>query len=185
MLSLQARGYHNINLFSLTHVVSFILKTLPLPVNKGLFLSLVYNTSGYDSVKTLNLLDGIVDIYMLDMKYADEKTAERLSGIKNYPRMNQAAVNEMYRQVGDLQLDGQKVAQRGLLVCHLVLPERPAGTREVVWFLAWEVLTDTYLNIMAQYHPYCQTYEISSLARMVNESELSEVIALARQQGLS
>jgi putative pyruvate formate lyase activating enzyme len=78
-------------------VVSFILKTLPLSVNKGLFLSLVYNTSGYDSVKTLNLLDGIVDIYVLDMKYADEKTAERLSGIKNYPRMNQAAVNEMYR----------------------------------------------------------------------------------------
>ena len=185
MLSLQARGCHNINLVSPTHVVPFVLEALPLAANKGLFLPLVYNTGGYDSVETLELLDGIVDIYMPDMKYADEKTAERLSGIKDYPRMNQAAVREMHRQVGDLQLDGQGVARRGLLVRHLVLPERLAGTGEVVRFLAREVSTDTYLNIMAQYHPCYKAYEIPPLARPVSESEFSEAIALARRQGLS
>jgi len=185
MLSLQARGCHNINLVSPTHVVPFILEALPLAANKGLFLPLVYNTGGYDSVETLELLDGIVDIYMPDMKYADEKTAERLSGIKDYPRMNQAAVREMHRQVGDLRIDEYGVAQRGLLVRHLVLPERLAGTGEVARFLAREVSTDTYLNIMAQYHPCYKAYEIPSLARPVSESEFSEAIALARRQGLS
>ena len=185
MLSLQARGCHNINLVSPTHVVPFILEALSLAANKGLFLPLVYNTGGYDSVETLELLDGVVDIYMPDMKYAAEKTAERLSGIKDYPRMNKAAVREMHRQVGDLQLDGQGVAQRGLLVRHLVLPERLAGTGEVVRFLAREVSTDTYLNIMVQYHPCYKAYEIPPLARPVSESEFSEAIALARQQGLS
>lgn len=184
MLSLQAKSCHNINLVSPTHVVPYILEALELAASRGLHLPLVYNTGGYDSLETLELLDGIVDIYMPDMKYSDEKTAEQLSGIKGYPQMNRAAVREMHRQVGDLQLDESGVAQRGLLVRHLVLPNRLAGTEEVVRFLAQEVSTNTYLNIMAQYHPCYKAFDIPQLARPVNRQEFSEAIDLAHQQGL-
>ncbi len=184
MLSLQAKGCHNINLVSPTHVIPYILEALELAVNRGLYLPLVYNTGGYDSVATLKLLDGIVDIYMPDMKYSDERTAERLSGIKDYPQVNRAAVEEMHRQVGDLQMDEHGVAQRGLLVRHLVLPNRLSGTEEVVQFLAREVSTNTYLNIMAQYHPCYKAYDMPQLARPVNRQEFAEAIDLAHQQGL-
>jgi putative pyruvate formate lyase activating enzyme len=184
MLSLQAKGCHNINLVSPTHVVPYILDALELAVSAGLSLPLVYNTGGYDSVETLELLDGIVDIYMPDMKYCDERTAEQLSGIKDYPKVNKAAVKEMHRQVGDLQIDEQGVAQRGLLVRHLVLPNRLAGTQEVVPFLAQEVSTNTYLNIMAQYHPCHKAFDIPLLARPVLREEVSEAIDLAHRQGL-
>lgn len=184
MLSLQAEGCHNINLVSPTHVVSYILEALELAVSQGLHLPLVYNSGGYDSVETLKLLDGIVDIYMPDMKYSDEKVAEELSEIKDYPLVNKAAVREMHRQVGDLQMDKQGVAQRGLLVRHLVLPNRLAGTQEVVGFLAKEVSTNTYLNIMAQYHPCYKAFDAPSLARPISGQEFQEAIALAHQQGL-
>ena len=184
MLSLQAKGCHNINLVSPTHVVPFIVDALELAVSKGLYLPLVYNSGGYDSVETLGLLDGIIDIYMPDMKYSDEKTAEQLSGIKDYPKVNKAAVKEMHRQVGDLQMDKQGVAHRGLLVRHLVLPDRLAGTQEVVRFLAQEVSTNTYLNIMAQYRPGYKALDIPQLARPVLGQEFYEAIDLAHQQGL-
>lgn len=185
MLSLQASGCHNINLVSPTHVVPFILEALELAVGRGLHLPLVYNSGGYDSVETLKLLDGIVDIYMPDMKYSDDRTSEQLSGIKEYPQVNRAAVREMHRQVGDLQLDKQGVAQRGLLVRHLVLPNRLAGTQGVVQFLAGEVSANTYLNIMAQYRPCYKAYDVPQLARPVSRQEFSEAIDLARRQGLS
>ena len=185
MLSLQAKGCHNINLVSPTHVVPCIMEALELAASGGLYLPLVYNTGGYDSVETLELLDGVVDIYMPDMKYSAEKTAEQLSGIKGYPQANQAAVKEMHRQVGDLQLDESGVAQRGLLVRHLVLPNRLAGTGEVVRFLAQEISTNTYLNIMAQYRPCYKAFDIPQLARPLNRQEFSEAIDLAHQQGLS
>ena len=185
MLSLQAKGCHNINLVSPTHVVPCILEALELAASDGLCLPLVYNTGGYDSVETLELLDGVVDIYMPDMKYSAEKTAEQLSGIKGYPQANQAAVKEMHRQVGDLQLDESGVAQRGLLVRHLVLPNRLAGTEEVVRFLAQEISTNTYLNIMAQYRPCYKAFDIPQLARPLNRQEFSEAIDLAHQHGLS
>ncbi|MCL0053077.1 radical SAM protein [Dehalococcoidales bacterium] len=184
MLSLQAKGCHNINLVSPTHVVPYILDALELAVEMGLYLPLVYNSGGYDSVETLKLLDGIVDIYMPDMKYSDEKTAAQLSGIKDYPQVNKAAVREMHRQVGDLQLDEQGIAQRGLLVRHLVLPNQLAGTEEVVRFLGQEVSTNTYLNIMAQYHPCYKAFDIPQLSRPVLEQEFYKAIELAHQQGL-
>lgn len=124
MLSLQTQGCHNINLVSPTHVVPYILEAMEIAVGMGLYLPLVYNSGGYDSVETLKLLDGLIDIYMPDMKYSDAKTAEQLSGIKDYPLVNKAAVKEMHRQVGNLKIDEQGVAQRGLLVRHLVLPNR-------------------------------------------------------------
>jgi len=184
MLSLQARRCHNINLVSPTHVIPYILDALELAVSMGLYLPLVYNSGGYDSKETLELLDGIVDIYMPDMKYSDEKTAEQLSGVKDYPKVNKAAVKEMHCQVGDLQIDEQGIAHRGLLVRHLVLPNRLAGTQEVVNFLALEVSINTYLNIMAQYHPCYKAFDIPPLARPVNKQEFSEAIDLAHQQGL-
>jgi len=185
MLSLQAKGCHNINLVSPTHVVPFILEALELAASRGLNLPLVYNTGGYDSVETLELLDGVVDIYMPDMKYSDARTAEQLSGIKEYPQVNRAAIKEMHRQVGDLQLDASGVAHRGLLVRHLVLPNRLAGTEAAVRFLAQEVSRNTYLNIMAQYHPCYKAFDIPQLARSVSRQEFSEAIDLAHQQGLS
>jgi putative pyruvate formate lyase activating enzyme len=185
MLSLQAKGCHNINLVSPTHVVPYILEALELAVGMGLYLPLVYNSGGYDSVETLELLDGIIDIYMPDMKYSDDKTAEQLSGIKDYPKVNKAAIKEMHRQVGDLQLDEQGIAQRGLLVRHLVLPNRLAGTEEIVAFLAHEVSTNTYLNIMAQYHPCHKAFDIPQLSRPVSKQEFNEAIDLAHRQGLN
>ncbi len=184
MLSFQAKGCHNINLVSPTHVVPYILEALEVAVNMGLYLPLVYNSGGYDSLETLQLLEGIIDIYMPDMKYSDEKVAEQLSGIKDYPQVNRTAVKEMHRQVGDLEIDEQGVARRGLLVRHLVLPDRLAGTQEIVRFLAQEVSSNTYLNIMAQYHPCYKAFAIPSLARPLQQQEFNEAIDLAHQQGL-
>jgi len=184
MLSLQAKGCHNINLVSPTHIVPHILDALELAVDMGLHLPLVYNSGGYDSTETLELLDGIIDIYMPDTKYSDEKTAEQLSGIKDYPEVNRAAVKEMHRQVGDLQIDEQGIAQRGLLVRHLVLPNRLAGTEEVVRFLAQEVSPNTYLNVMAQYHPCHKAFDIPQLSHPLTRHEFNEAVDLAHQQGL-
>jgi putative pyruvate formate lyase activating enzyme len=184
MLSLQAQGCHNINLVSPTHVVPYILEALEIAAAKGLNLPLVYNTGGYDALETLKLLDGIVDIYMPDMKYSDEKTAERLSGVKDYPEINRAAVKEMHRQVGDLEVDEKGIAQRGLLVRHLVLPNGLAGTQEIVKFLADEVSANTYLNIMSQYRPCYKAFDIPGLDRPLKDQEFNDAIKLAHQQGL-
>lgn len=184
MLSLQAKGCHNINLVSPTHVVPFILEALEIAAARGLELPIVYNSGGYDSVETLQLLDGVVDIYMPDMKYADEKIGEELSAVPHYPQANRAAVREMHRQVGDLVVDSSGVAQRGLLVRHLVLPGGLAGTEEVVRFLAEEISTDTYLNVMAQYHPCYQAYRKPQLARPITMGEFSEAVTLAERYGL-
>ena len=184
MLSLQIRGCHNINLVSPTHVVPYVLDALDLAAGMGLHLPLVYNSGGYDSMETLKLLDGIIDIYMPDMKYSEGKTAEQLSGIKDYPSVNKAAVKEMHCQVGDLQIDEQGVAQHGLLVRHLVMPHNLAGTQEVVRFLSQEISTNTYLNIMAQYHPCYKALDIPILSHSVNKQEFCEAIDFAHQQGL-
>jgi len=184
MLSLQAKGCHNINLVSPTHVLPMILEALDLAVGLGLSLPLVYNSGGYDSVETLELLDGIVDIYMPDMKYSDEKVAEQLSGVEYYPSVNKAAVKEMHRQVGDLQMDKHGVATRGLLLRHLVLPYGLAGTQEVVRFITQEISRNTYLNIMAQYHPCYKAWQIPLLARPLSRQEFLEAVNLAREQGL-
>jgi len=185
MFSLQISGCHNINLVSPTHVVPHILEALVMAVRRGLNLPIVYNSGGYDSVETLKLLDGIVDIYMPDMKYSDAKIGEELSGVKDYPERNRAAVKEMHRQVGDLQLDMNGVSQRGLLVRHLVLPNRLAGTRETVRFLATDISAGTYLNVMSQYHPAYKAFNFPLLSQPLQKEELAEAVALAKQAGLS
>jgi len=185
MLSLQAKGCHNINLVSPTHVVPQILEALELAVESGLHLPLVYNSGGYDSVETLRILDGIVDIYMPDMKYDDEETARELSGIENYPEINKAAIKEMYRQTGDLEINEEGVAQRGLLVRHLVLPHGLAGTKGIVNFLSKEISRNTYVNIMDQYHPCYNAFQIPSLGRRISSAEFREALSSAREAGLS
>jgi len=184
MLSLQERGCHNINLVTPTHVVPQILEALNIAAGLGLLIPLVYNCGGYESLETLRLLDGIVDIYMPDMKYSDERGARRFSGVKDYPAVNRAAVKEMHGQVGDLELDERGVAKRGLLVRHLVLPHGIAGTEGVVRFLAEEVSPNTYLNVMAQYYPSHRAFKIPALSRPLTRQELAEAIGLAREHGL-
>ena len=184
MLSLQQQGCHNINLVSPTHVVPQILEALQIAAGLGLSIPLVYNCGGYDSVETLKLLDGIIDIYMPDMKYSDERNARRFSGVKDYPRANREAVKEMHRQVGDLELDERGVAKRGLLVRHLVLPNGIAGTEGVVRFIAREISPNTYLNVMAQYYPCHRAFKIPSLSRPLTKEEFAEAVKLARAYGL-
>ena len=184
MLSLQSQGCHNINFVSPSHVVPQILLGLLIAAQAGLRLPLVYNTGGYDSLRTLALLDGVVDIYMPDMKYADADIARRFSKVANYPAVNQAAVREMHRQVGDLTMDGRGIAQRGLLVRHLVLPEGLAGTAEIVRFLRDEVSPDTYINVMAQYRPCYRAHGLPPLDRRVSRQEVAGAVRLAEEAGL-
>lgn len=185
MLSLQAKGCHNINLVSPTHVVPQILVALELAVESGLHLPLVYNSGGYDSVETLRILDGIVDIYMPDMKYDDDETARELSGIENYPAINKAAIKEMHRQTGDLEINEEGVAQRGLLIRHLVLPHGLAGTKGIVNFLSEEISRNTYVNIMAQYHPCYKAFQIPGLGRRISSAEFREALSFVQEAGLS
>ena len=184
MLSLQSKGCHNINLVSPTHVVPFILEALEVAAGKGLQVPIVYNTGGYDSLETLELLDGIVDIYMPDMKYSAGDVGQKFSDIEQYPQVNRTAVKEMHRQVGDLQVDESGVAVRGLLVRHLVLPDGLAGTDGVVKFIATEISHNTYLNVMAQYHPCYRAFDYPQISRPITREEFSAAIELARRFGL-
>ena len=184
MLELQSQGCHNINFVSPSHVVPQILAGLLIAAQAGLRLPLVYNTGGYDSLKTLALLDGVVDIYMPDMKYAEPDVARRYSKISNYPAVNQAAVKEMHRQVGDLTTDERGIARRGLLVRHLVLPDGLAGTAEIVHFLRDKVSPDTYINVMAQYRPCYRAHELPPLNRRITDGEYAEAVRLASEAGL-
>jgi len=185
LLALQDMGCHNINFVSPSHVVAEILAAVDLAAGQGLRLPLVYNSGGYDSAQALCLLDGVVDIYMPDMKYSDRLTARRLSKIGDYPAVNRAAVLEMHRQVGDLELDERGIAGRGLLVRHLVLPGDLAGTEAVVRFLAAEVSANTYLNLMAQYRPAFRAREVPPLDRPVSHEEYDKAVHLALVAGLT
>jgi putative pyruvate formate lyase activating enzyme len=184
MLELEEAGCHNVNLVSPSHVVASILESLDLAAARGLSLPLVYNTGGYDSPEALALLDGVVDIYMPDMKYADEDRARRYSSTRDYPSVNRAAVREMHRQVGDLVLDGRGIARRGLLVRHLVLPGDLANTEAIAAFLAREISPDTYINVMDQYRPCYRAAEYPEIARRPERREIAQAFGAARRQGL-
>lgn len=185
MLSLQARGCHNINFVTPSHVVPQILTALDKAAEGGLKVPLVYNTSGYDKAETLDILEGVFDIYMPDFKFWDPKVAEQLCDAPDYPAIARRTFREMHRQVGDLILDEQGIAQRGLLVRHLVLPDGMAGTREVMEFLATEISGNTYVNIMAQYRPCGRAAEVPSLRRSISDEEYQQAIDLAYQEGIT
>lgn len=184
MLDLQVQGCHNINFVSPSHVVAQILEAMPIAARHGLRLPLVYNTGGYDSPEALTLLDGVIDIYMPDMKYSDSAIARRYSHVRNYWQVNRAAVKEMHRQVGDLQLDENGLAYRGLLVRHLLLPNGLAGTEKVLKFIAREISINTYINLMDQYYPCYRAGEIPELSRPVSMAEYQEALDIARHLGL-
>jgi len=184
MLSLQKRGCHNINLVTPTPQAPQIIKALSLAIKKGLRSPLVYNTSSYDSVRVLKLLDGIVDIYMPDARYSDNKIALKYSNVPNYFETMKAAIKEMHRQVGDL-INKEGIAVRGLLVRHLVLPNGLAGSEKVFEFLANEISPDTFLNIMDQYFPAFKVSQYSELSRRITDEEYREAVRLAKKVGLT
>jgi putative pyruvate formate lyase activating enzyme len=188
MLRLEAQGCHNLNLVSPTHVVPQIVLGLAVAIRAGLRLPVVYNTGGYDAPQALALMDGLVDIYMPDVKYADAEVGRRFSQVRDYPAVNRAALREMHRQVGDLAVDEQGLAKRGLLVRHLVLPGDLAGTAAVARFLAEEVSRDTYVNVMAQYRPAYRARECATdeapLDRRVTREEYRAAVEAMREAGL-
>jgi len=184
MLQLQNRGCHNINLVSPSHVVPQILEGVYLAAREGLKVPLVYNTGGYDSLAMLKLLSGVVDIYMPDMKYGQAEVGEKYSRVRHYPTVNQRAVREMHHQVGDLVINKDGIAERGLLVRHLVLPHDLAGSSQVLRFLAEEISSDTYVNIMDQYRPSYRVFDDDQLGRRITREEYNRVRDLADELGL-
>ena len=184
MLELQVQGCHNINFVTPSHVVPQIIAAVAIAADRGLVLPLVYNSGGYDSLEALELLDGIVDIYMPDMKYGDAGNAHRYSHVRDYVAVNRAAVREMHRQVGDLVLDDNGIAVRGLIVRHLVLPANVGGTDSILGFLAGEISVNTYLNIMDQYRPCYRADENAPLERRVTDREYAQALAWAEAAGL-
>ncbi len=183
MLELQAIGCHNINFVTPTHYMPQLLEALEYAVEEGLTLPIVWNCGGYESPAALELLDGVVDIYLPDMKYSEAEVSAELAQAPDYPERMFAAVAEMYRQVGDLEEDEQGIARRGLLVRHLVLPEGLAGTAKIAEFLA-QLSPRTYVNIMGQYHPCYQAHQHAALGRPVTAAEYREAVRLAREAGL-
>jgi len=184
MLKLQQRGCHNINFVTPTHFTAQIVDALILAIEKGLELPIVYNCGGYESVETLKLLEDIIDIYMPDIKYSIDENALKFSGIQNYWDVITNALKEMHRQVGDLKISKRGIAQRGLLIRHLVLPNDIAGSKKVIDFVADEISTDSYINIMDQYRPAYNAIKHEILNRRITPSEYKEVVDYAFGKGL-
>jgi putative pyruvate formate lyase activating enzyme len=188
MLELQDHGCHNINLVTPSHVVAQILSALVIASRQGLHLPLVYNTGGYDSLASLSLLNGVIDIYMPDMKYASVASGRMYSKTARYPQVNRAAVLEMHRQVGDLIVDENGLASRGLLVRCLTLPFGLAGTAETAKFLAEEISPNTAVNLMDQYKPAYNAHRYSTqfpkLKRPITPQEQQAAVEMARTAGL-
>ncbi len=184
MITLQNKGCHNINFVTPSHVVPQILSSLEIAIEKGLNTPLIYNTGGYDNVETLKLLEGIFDIYMPDFKFWDVVIAERTCNAPDYPEIARKAVAEMHRQVGDLKIVNNGIAIHGLLIRHLVLPNKLAGTKKIARFIAKEISPDTYVNIMSQYHPCGKAYEIKELSNFLTQKEYNDAVESAKEEGL-
>lgn len=186
MLKLQNMGCHNINFVTPTHFLPSIVAALNIAVEKGLRVPLVYNTGGYDRVEIIKMLDGVIDIYMPDYKYSAPEPADRYSaGAKDYPEVAKIVLKEMHRQVGVLKTGSGGIAQRGLIIRHLVLPDNLAGTEAFVRFVARQLDPRTYVNIMAQYHPAYRAQQFRELSRRITMEEFNRALELARQYGLT
>lgn len=188
MISLQERGCHNINLVTPSHQVPGILRALDIAAGRGLTIPIVYNTGGYDAVETLRLLDGVIDIYMPDAKYGSNQIADALSSAPDYVDRMKEALREMHRQVGDLVVHNG-IAERGMIIRHLVLPGALAGTEEVMRFIAGELSVSSYVNIMPQYRPAWKVPEADpgfhALHRAITQAEFDDALEIARRAGLS
>jgi putative pyruvate formate lyase activating enzyme len=184
MLGLQKIGCHNINFVTPTHFTPQIVKAVAVAKERGLEIPLVYNCGGYEALETLQLLDGIIDIYMPDIKYSDSRIAQRYSQAPDYPEVSRQALKEMHRQVGDLVTNKDNIAEKGLLVRHLVLPNGLAGSGDIFHFIATEISKDTYVNVMDQYRPCFKAGEFPELDRTVTMGEYRQAIAMAQKEGL-
>jgi putative pyruvate formate lyase activating enzyme len=184
MLSLQTKGCHNINLVSPSHIVPQIVEAIFLAAQKGLYIPIVYNSNGYDLVDTLKLLDGIIDIYMPDIKFSDDDIAFKYLNVKSYFTVAKNAVIEMYKQVKNLETDDRNIAYKGLIIRHLVLPQNLAGTEKIMRFLADEISPDIYVNIMAQYYPAHKAYNFEELSRRISKDEYKMAVESAKLAGL-
>jgi putative pyruvate formate lyase activating enzyme len=185
MLSLELRGAENINLVTPTHQAPQIFSALAEARRQGLSLPVVYNCGGYENPEFLRCIAGMVDIYMPDFKYGSAARGEIYSGVRDYPRHCRAALREMHRQVGDLVVGPRDVAVRGLLIRHLVLPAGLADSRKVLEFISREISPDTFVNIMDQYRPCHRAAEFRELNRRLYRHEHEEVLALARELGMT
>ncbi len=183
-LELQYEGVHNLNWVSPSHVVPQAVEALVIAARRGLRLPLVFNSGGYDSIETLRLLEGIVDIYMPDLKYASEGAAAELSQAVGYVPNSRAAIREMYRQVGSLQTDGNGVAIKGLLVRHLVLPNNMSQTEEVMKFLSGSLGKDVTVSLLSQYYPYHEAHKHASIAQSLSYQEFSKAVEALNNSGL-
>lgn len=183
MLRLQTEDCHNINFVTPTHYMPQILEAVFIARDKGLKVPLVYNCGGYESMEALDILDGIIDIYMPDMKYSNNTSAKKYSNAPDYFEINKIAVKEMYRQVGDLKMH-RGIVSKGILIRHLVLPENLAGSREIFEFIANELSPDTYVNIMAQYYSCHLADKYPEIDRRITAREYMEAIRLAEKAGL-
>jgi len=184
MVQLSQAGCHNINFVTPTHVVPQILEALPYAIERGLGVPLVYNSSGYDSRKTLELLDGIFDIYMPDFKFWDNLWADRYCGAPDYREVAISALREMHRQVGDLAMNERGIARRGLLVRHLVMPNQVGGTQEIMEFLAKEISPNTYVNVMDQYRPCGSAHRDDFINRRLHSKEYRDAVSAAKRAGI-
>ncbi len=182
-LYLQKKNAHNINFVTPTHFVPQILNALHIAIKNGFNLPLVYNTSGYESPITLKLLDGIIDIYLPDIKYMDDKTSLEYSGVTNYTKFNQIAIKEMYKQVGDLKLDEKNIAYRGLLIRHLVLPGHIENSKKVFDFLKNEIGTNINISLMSQYFPAYKAINHKIINRKLKKDEYENIIEYALKLG--
>jgi putative pyruvate formate lyase activating enzyme len=184
MLRLQERGAHNINLVTASHCVWPFIEGLAKAAEQGLEIPIVYNSSGYDGKQALRLLDGIVDVYMPDLKYADNQVAKKLSGPSDYWEVATTALKEMHRQVGDLKLDDEGIAVRGMIVRHLVLPEILSGTKRVLKFIAEELGKQTTISLMSQFFPANKSHDILPLNRPLEKSEFDLAKEWLQEYGL-
>jgi putative pyruvate formate lyase activating enzyme len=184
MLKLQKYGCININFVTPTHFIPQIIKALRIAISNGLNLPLVYNSSGYENISTLKLLDGVIDIYMPDAKYFEGKISGKYSKASDYPEVLKRTLKEMYRQVGDLKFNKFGEAKKGLLVRHLVLPNNLAGSKEIIDYIVEEVSSKTHINVMAQYRPMYKAYEYPLLNRGITREEFREIKDYALNRGL-
>lgn len=184
MLKLEKTGCRNINFVTPTHFVPQILEAVDIAKDEGSRTPLVFNSGGYESVETLKLLDGIIDIYMPDAKFADSSVSKKLCNAPDYPEILKEALSEMHRQVGDLELDTSGIAVKGLLIRHLVLPNNQAGTNDIMHFIAEKISKDTYVNIMNQYRPLYEAKNFPEINRGITVDEYNKAIDIAKSVGL-